>query len=347
MTLNLPRSSAQRRRWAFTLIELLVVIAIIAILIALLLPAVQAAREAARRAQCVNNLKQLGLALANYESANGTLPTGGFGVPFYSGSSFVQCYLGFGPLVPMLPYLEQRAAYDAANFTLPRTDNSNTTLAGIGISSLWCPSDSLAVQPVLPPLVAFRLCHSNYGGMEGLWGTTALKPPCDLAADFQAEQSTAFGLLYRESAVTLASATDGTSNTLLFGEFALGTLSPANQPGFQWWQTGIGGCTTMSTKYPINAYKKYASLVPSPNGVLAESASSFHPGGANFTFCDGSVKFLKETIGCWSIDPTTALPVGVVTSGFRPLFTIGSAQPQVYQALSTRAGGEVISVDSY
>ncbi len=113
----------------------------------------------------------------------------------------------------------------------------------------------------------------------------------------------------------------------------------------------------MDTWYPINAYKKFSGQLdlndPNPanvyNGwwwVPLESASSFHPGGANFAMCDGSVRFLKETINCWQIDPSTSNVVGMTFGTYgEPYY--GTARPGVLQALSTRSGGEVISSDSF
>ena len=132
----------------FTLIELLVVIAIIAVLIALLLPAVQAAREAARRAQCVNNLKQLGLAAANYESATGVFPMGNVGYGNFPscGAAYPTDYLIHSAFCFMLPYLEQNADYNSYNFRRVFSSASNVTSEGTQLAAFHCPSDQMFTQ---------------------------------------------------------------------------------------------------------------------------------------------------------------------------------------------------------
>src|SRR5262249_5560038 len=127
------RCPMSRKRRGFTLIELLVVIAIIAVLIALLLPAVQAAREAAPRAQCVNNLKQLALASLNYESANGCLQA----LTLYGNPPTCAPWYGFGPFIPILPYLEQSNIFNVFNMTRSFYWPENYSFAGIGLSTLW------------------------------------------------------------------------------------------------------------------------------------------------------------------------------------------------------------------
>ena len=347
---------------AFTLIELLVVIAIIAVLIALLLPAVQAAREAARRSQCINNLKQLGLANANYVGAVGVYPLGQFWCPRGSTS--------FGALIHLLPYFEQTNVYNAFNTQLAFNDPDNTTTHGTGISSLWCPSDATVQQPVVtnapiggsfPP---FNVYLSSYAMNNGTfyfnapwpygtctsntpWGTTP--NPC-----YQTVVSTYNGPVFLGSAVSIASITDGTSNTIVMGERAHGLLDPKSQLTWDWWISGAR--TTLVTTFPINAMKKQPPYSPTGTGSAAVGgtttsyevcASSYHPGGANFALCDGSVRFLKDTIDTWQ-NTASGTPVGAVQDPTSGVFTMSlGSRIGVYQALSTRAGGEVISADAF
>ena len=137
-------SLTRSNRRGFTLIELLVVIAIIAVLIALLLPAVQAAREAARRAQCTNNLKQIALAAANYESSNGILPTGNY----WFTPSWDPTTVTYGPsvFVNMMPYMEQTQAFNAYNYKLGFEETRTLRSRASAISGLWCPATARPVR---------------------------------------------------------------------------------------------------------------------------------------------------------------------------------------------------------
>jgi prepilin-type processing-associated H-X9-DG protein len=155
--------------------------------------------------------------------------------------------------------------------------------------------------------------------------------------------------------VKLASITDGLSNTMAFSERAHGLFSRTGAPDgfvdfycYNWWDSGNYGDTQFTTFYPINPWKKLNNTVGDlqQGDAYVMAASSFHPGGANFAFADGSVRFVKETINCWPFDSQSGLPTNVTVdaNGF---FVLAPGTQSVYQALSTRNGGEVISADSY
>ncbi len=345
------RTVARSTCRGFTLIELLVVIAIIAVLIALLLPAVQAAREAARRAQCVNNLKQLALASANYEQANGCLQSGTL---FGSAATNYTPWYGFGPFVPILPYMEQNQVYNAVNFTQSFSASANETIAVTQVSALLCPSDPIAAkgEPLDPLFYVYvpagaQQRVTTYAGNSGLFFVYATP---NATTQFQSEQAVASGVLYYQSNISLAGVVDGTSNTMLFSERAYGALNinASNASIDMWWSSGYWGHTTFDTSVPPNGYKQYRSLINNQGDwwLAEEGASSFHPGGVNAAFIDGSVRFMKDSIASWPIDPNTGFPLGAVQNALQ-VWTLGTAQPRVWQALSTRAGGEVISADSY
>ena len=227
-------------RRGFTLIELLVVIAIIAILIALLLPAVQSAREAARRFQCANNLKQIVLALHNYESANGSFPMGFCWQSYNDGNGYTDAA---GELVRLTQFIEQSAIYNAMNFSIPIYYNANTTVCGTGLSVLWCPSDGSIVNlrytfpaPATYDNGPLPMTYSSYAGSLGTWtyfpmtGTGADQTQLGLMNGmFQyigmvpgVNPFTIGGNSYTNSGsvspVKIASITDGLSNTIAFSE---------------------------------------------------------------------------------------------------------------------------------
>jgi prepilin-type N-terminal cleavage/methylation domain-containing protein/prepilin-type processing-associated H-X9-DG protein len=350
-------------RPGFTLIELLVVIAIIAVLIALLLPAVQSAREAARRMQCVNNLKQIALGAMNYESANGVLPPGTFSLK--DPSSATKRRWGFSAFVHIAPYMEQQAAFNAVNFSLWFDRGENVTVATVGLSSLWCPSDgSVARMPdessayTGAPPGPWKQGFSSYGGIVGTWNLSLSivdDARFGYAGAYAARRNDLNGVIFSHGAISIAQIVDGTSNTMMFGERLHAALPPgdgyAQADYYHFWNSGYWTDTFIETYYPINAYKK----VLNPNDpsqydqdYIAMNLASYHPGGVNVAFADGTVKFLKETISCWQINPATKGAFGTDYSSSTGLYTfLNSARLGVLQQLATRSMGEVISSDAY
>jgi prepilin-type processing-associated H-X9-DG protein len=157
------------------------------------------------------------------------------------------------------------------------------------------------------------------------------------------------GLAYVNSAVRFASVTDGLSNTILFSEHAHSLLDDDSGRDWHWWFDGAYGDTLFRTLFPMNPQRKLDAGAVSLNASNAyvEAASSLHPGGVNFAFADGSIKFIKDTIDTWPFDPGTGLPIGVTGDPGTPYQLAPGTRFGVYQALSTRYSGEVISADAY
>ncbi len=343
--IDLPRAA----RRGFTLIELLVVIAIIAVLIALLLPAVQAAREAARRASCVNNLKQLALASLNYESSTGSFPMGNLAFQMPTcGSAYPKDAALYSAFVFMLPYIEGSAISNGYNFSRVFASVSNTTVNATQVSAFNCPSDLGWTQE---PAIDVPYVHNSYGTSRGKnetigtnWANTA---PPDPTGQYSStcNYGGSDGMFGPESAVKIPEATDGLSNTFLFGEMGRYLDEPSSP-------SSIGNIAIVfQDTYTTQAYRPTsgATVIPRlnaapdktgaiqtacfagvsypPDWYLLNDAAcqqygqygfrSRHPGGANFAMSDGSVKYIKNTINL-----------------------------QAYRALGTKAGGEVISADS-
>ncbi len=367
----------RRAHRAFTLIELLVVVAVIGVLIALVLPAVQSAREAARRTQCVNNLKQLAAAAFNYAGGIGCYPPGVYWSVLtgdVAGTLGTSC----GPLIHLTPYLEQAQVYNAVNFEFAIYYNANLTIHGIGIETLWCPSDG-TVQDVLTlsdpngtllyepvPGGTLRMAYSSYAGICGPWWPNTWSIPGTgtgargTHGQVKANELGMFGVC---SDVHIASVTDGTSNTMLFGEHGHGLIQADLRPYWQWWASGNLGDTLITTMFPLNPQRTLGGGEGAETGnIFAVSASSLHPGGANFAFVDGSVRFIKDSVQTWQIlplrndlnSPPNPIPAAVAVKnvGTSPVWDqVYSLAPKVqcgtYQALSTRNEHEVVSADAY
>ena len=359
-------SVRRKRRPGFTLIELLVVIAIIAVLIALLLPAVQSAREAARRAQCVNNMKQLGLAIHNYHDtalafppgAMSTNPSQGWGA--WSNNSVTWRVL-------ILPQMEQTAKYNSFNFDLKVGGLESAAAATswyASVNSFLCPSDGnhdngfrpaniptgqypMYGPPPRPgggalacPIVNYNMSFgdnyaignlSNGGvnpwetpcagpalgqpriGQPGFWGTSF---DCAITSATGGGQMRGFSDYRTMNNTNMAGVLDGTSNTILVGE-ALPDQDANNE---FWTATSAASGVTIPINWRTDlAVDGFGST--NWNSRLSYAARGFksrHPGGANFLFADGSVKFIKN-----SINRVT------------------------YCAIGSRNGGEVVSADAY
>jgi prepilin-type N-terminal cleavage/methylation domain-containing protein/prepilin-type processing-associated H-X9-DG protein len=345
----------QRVRYAFTLIELLVVIAIIAVLIALLLPAVQSAREAARRAQCTNNLKQIGLALHNYGDTFGAFAPGGI-----SDTGWVGTWWGWTAFI--LPQMEQTPLYNSINFSLQNINQPNGNAAADPQVTVWrtivssylCPSDPSAGSGMVQNLswltqgANWNLLGTQYTAAVtcyiGNWGD--MKTGNTTFDLYSGESPPGVGPIWgcggtfrgifsdcsNGKSTALRDITDGTSNTFLMGE-----CSP-NMNGSLAWVNGDG--IWASTVVPLNwKCDLKDGAVDQTDGTTCNLShlndftqalhcwrnqtvnygfKSYHPGGANFAFCDGSVRFVKQ-----------------------------STSPRVYNALGTKAAGEVVSSDAY
>jgi prepilin-type N-terminal cleavage/methylation domain-containing protein/prepilin-type processing-associated H-X9-DG protein len=354
-----PHLDPSRTRPGFTLIEVLVVIAILAVLIALLLPAVQSAREAARRVQCVNNLKQLALAAQNYHSAQGGFPLGGYINWVYTLPGWTTN--GNSPMVALLPYFEQTQVYNAYNTALNAGNMMNLSAHATGISTLWCPSDPEVSRPASLPagrvFFAFEAADypdpvivnfSSYAFSTGSWFVQTLQS--DPA--FEAIKDSNNGLVFLQSNRRLAHVSDGTSHTILLGERGHGLLAASRRDTWHWW----AGITRVlfTAEWPPNPQRSLSDksvnvgpIINSNPSLFLLSASSFHPGGCNFGFVDGSVRFIKDSIDTWSFDPATAAPVGLDADARGVPYVKPGTRVGVYQALATCRGGEVVSEDAY
>lgn len=306
----------RKRRAGFTLVELLVVIAIIGILISLVLPAVQAAREAARRSQCSNNLRQLGLALLNYESSAKAMP--------YGWNDW-----GAGWSLPILPFAELNALYDTLEIGNkgPRmwSDGSPNQVACETVLPIFrCPSMTV------PEHVSFngieKRVPASYRGNAGSLASSDDQKTIPISGTKGLEHLEQDGIFFACSHARIREISDGASHTILLGESRTDPAFHKDGQGMDFWYIGSpqiwecrcdGGlrgtefsefvATTIS---PLNAYLRDITM---PGYLMELSFGSYHPGGAQVTMCDGSTKFIHDDI-----------------------------EQDVYLSLGSRNGGEVV-----
>ncbi|NLF08381.1 MAG: DUF1559 domain-containing protein [Pirellulaceae bacterium] len=326
-----PPSPMPHPKFAFTLVELLVVITIIGILIALLLPAVQAAREAARAIQCRNNLKQIALAMHNYESTRGELP---FMCGYYHrvpGSGFVPHVTGTASAF-ILPFIEQQGVYDMFDFNRAMNDPANHRAVTTQIPAFICPSDPQGTEPILGnrtqqninPAECHGLwyapcmgpIHDRYTGGLGCIYCECHVPPgcyCCQSEDFASNYLAYPGMFARRAVGTrFSEVSDGLSYTILLGE----TL-PGHSVFNGAYVQNFPGSTT---HIPINNMMSDEGIDSAGVSGLANwqhtmGFKSLHPGGAHFAMADGSIHFINDTIDY-----------------------------KLFNALGTKAGGEVVKV---
>jgi prepilin-type N-terminal cleavage/methylation domain-containing protein/prepilin-type processing-associated H-X9-DG protein len=333
----------------FTLIELLVVIAVKAMLIALLLPAVQAAREASRRLECANNLKQLGLATLNYESAHGVLPPGSLATPYESQPGLAW---GLSTLVRILPFFEASSLYNSANFSLPAITTGNGTIASNGRNFLWCPSDPYVSEGNVVDFdygaaqgTGIMQHHTSYGGCQGTWSIEIL--PSNPA--YAAQIANMNGVIFSCSVTRLADITDGTGTTILFAERVYGKTPIASERhASRWWNSGFVADSMVTSYYPLNGAFKGVPYLSTTFERWISAVGIFHPGGANIGFCDGSVRFVKDSIQSVAFDPATGDVPPFRLDPVAKTYWVAPGTPLgVWQKLSTRNLCGIVSADDF
>jgi prepilin-type N-terminal cleavage/methylation domain-containing protein/prepilin-type processing-associated H-X9-DG protein len=290
---NLSRQHGRNRCSGFTLIELLVVIAIIGILIALLLPAVQAAREAARRSQCTNNLKQMGVALHNFQSANARFPAGAKWLRG-AGGDIANGY-GTSVFFELLPYLELASLHENYDQRQDITAGGNPSVAETFPAVFECPSNSQDMDDSIHTEYDWQA--ASYAAVMGPGRNGKFK---DLEDSHCGDYSTD-GILYPWSETKLKEIDDGLSHTLMLGERIYTPRSWVKGA----WFSGSGPdkvcvCSAKNMAFPLNMNHDEICYEGCPGGthIVFNDAyfSSMHPGGVNFVFADGSVQFVNESI---------------------------------------------------
>jgi prepilin-type N-terminal cleavage/methylation domain-containing protein/prepilin-type processing-associated H-X9-DG protein len=355
-----------RRAGGFTLVELLVVIAIIGILVALLLPAIQAARESARRAACMNNLKNVALALLNYEATNRDFPpalTYDFDNPVVKSGKSPGKNQYFGPnwVVRILPFLESQSLSDAFDLTVPLSDDVNLNARGTSLPVMLCPSDRDEVGP-------FR--SLEYGGENWARGNYAANSSLqhltsgNFARKLQQHSTSNYiwdgqpwtrGVMGCNVSLKLNQITDGTSKTVLLGEVRIGLadIDPRGVWAIGWpGSSSIWGHSTDDCEGPnscgfnaapdnifqgnllpdvvgISALQQECMLSGSGDNSSTQNAPrSLHPGGVHMALADGSVRFILDTIETHE---------GIAEPG------ISEDQLRTYERLMASQDGQLIS----
>lgn len=331
----MPIGPVRRNTRGFTLIELLVVISVIAVLIALLLPAVQSARQAAWRTQCLNNMRQIGIALHNYHDQGdvfppgyithmeeGTLaatPNGLWCLPVTFDPTKAVGHPGWAWGSLILPELEQRGLYNAINFNITALDTDNNTVNAYRVSTYLCPADMPPLSvPVKDQTDAFVIDVVGTSNYLGVYGTGAIP---DIPGDSD-------GIFSRNSRISTRDVSDGLSQTLAVGERG-SNLSYASwvarlPGGYLHLTAYLDGTSSDAIQVPANAMVLgpvgLVDAPRTPNNLSGhpDDFSSRHPGGANFLFADGSVHFIKDQVSY-----------------------------RVFLSLATRAGNEVVGGDQY
>jgi prepilin-type N-terminal cleavage/methylation domain-containing protein/prepilin-type processing-associated H-X9-DG protein len=316
-----------RRARGLTLIELLVCISIIAILIALLLPAVQSAREASRRAQCQNNLKQIGLAINGHHESHNAFPPG-FKLNDATRDLLTPGW-GWGALI--LEHLEQTPLYNSENQVEHISGPSQTTTTRVHLSSFLCPSS------ITNAAFDFGYNSGGFIGLEALAPAQYVASSGQVSVGYEDKKQDAnirhagSGVFFINSRTSTRDIADGTTSTIMVGERS-SDVADATWVGVPWMYFSLCTKQTWSLKSCVSsmfavlgrtgpATDIYDGDPPSGNVLNSPSSGadgfgSKHPGGSNFLFCDGSVRFIKQTITRSTLDALSTRSGGEITAEY-------------------------------